>query len=136
MDNIAAFFQFVNDNPKFLWAVFSFFIVAALVISAIRAHLSDENSFDLFKLFAIDSSTKLLSDSKARLNSAFLITSWAFVYLTLSDKLTEWYVAVFLTAWVSDRVAARLQKPSDSTPPKPVPAPVPTKTAADPDPER
>jgi hypothetical protein len=141
METVIQFFQFIDDHPKVLWAFLSIIALAALVISAIQAHRSDENSFDLFKLFAFDRNN-ILSDSKARLNTAFIITSWAFVYLTLNDKLTEWYVAVFLTAWVGDRVAARFQKPGDDKPVektaaiKVVTPALPIKPQAAPDPEQ
>jgi hypothetical protein len=93
------------NNPKYIWAIVSLLGLIAIVISFIRAHFSN-NDFDLMKLMVFDSKGKM-SDSKARLNGAFLITSWAFVFLTMNDKLTEWYVAVFLAAWVGDRFAAR-----------------------------
>ncbi len=77
------------------------------MISVIRAHFSRNNQFDLIKLFAFDNSTGKLSDSKVRINAAFVTTTWAFVFLTMNDKLTEWYVAVYLAAWVADRFSAR-----------------------------
>lgn len=65
---------------------------------------------------AIDVTGKL-SDSKVRLNIAFIVTSWAFIYLTMSDHLTEWYVTVFLTAWVTDRIFARKAAGASQDPP-------------------
>jgi CDP-diglyceride synthetase len=100
--------DFIINNPKYIWALASLFTVLIIVFSIIRAHFNKDNKFDLVKLFAYDSEGKL-SDSKARLNGAFLVTSWAFIFLTMNDKLTEWYVAVFLAAWVGDRFAARVQ---------------------------
>lgn len=95
-------------NPKTIWAVVSLLGLLSLVFSIVRAHFSKTNQFDLIRLFAYDSEGKM-SDSKARLNAAFVVTTWAFVFLTMNDKLTEWYVLVFLTAWVGDRFAARQQ---------------------------
>lgn len=101
--------DFVLNNPKYIWAIVSLLGLLAFAFSFIKMHFSTKNKFDLVKLFAFDSSG-VLSDSKARLNAAFVITSWAFVYLTMNDKLTEWYVAVFLAAWVGDRFAARMNQ--------------------------
>ncbi len=100
------FFAHLLD-PKFLWGIFSFITFLMGMIVLVRIHFSDTyRKFDLVKLIAIDDKGNL-SDSKVRLNFAFIVTTWAFVYLTMSDHLTEWYVTVFLGAWVTDRIFAR-----------------------------
>ncbi len=100
--------DFIINNPRYVWAIASICTAVVIAFSIIRAHFNKDNKFDLVKLFAYDSKGHL-SDSKARLNGAFIVTSWAFIFLTMNDKLTEWYVAVFLAAWVGDRFAARIQ---------------------------
>lgn len=99
-------FDFLIENPKYIWAFFSILVFITIVASFIKAHFSENTEFDVMKLVMYDQDGKL-SDSKARLNGAFGITSWAFIYLTMNDKLTEWYVTVFLAAWVIDRFTAR-----------------------------
>jgi hypothetical protein len=42
-----------------------------------------------------------------RLNGLWLALMWTLIYLTLNDKLTEWYVAAMLAAFVYDRQKAR-----------------------------
>jgi hypothetical protein len=34
---------------------------------------------------------------------AFCVSTWAFVYLTLSRQLTEWFFAGYIAAWVVAR---------------------------------
>jgi hypothetical protein len=100
------------SNPKYLWAIASILALVAVAVTLIKLHLSD-NKFDLIELFAIDSTTGKASDSKVRLNTAFVLTCWAFVYLTMNDKFTEWYFFGFMGAWVTDRFLAR--KSADAT---------------------
>ena len=110
--------EFFLNNPKFLWAIVSMIGALTIIIAMIKFHFSKEYSkFDLIKMFAFDTNGQM-SDSKARLNAAFVITAWAFVYLTTQDKLTEWYVAVFLAAWVGDRFASRSAKKVEETKPE------------------
>lgn len=95
-------------TPKYLWAFASIVAFLSVIIAVVRMHLSDKyKNFDLIELFAIDQVTGKLSDSKVRLNTAFVLTAWAFVYLVMNDKFTEWYFTGFMVAWVSDRFLAR-----------------------------
>jgi len=99
----------IFSNPKYLWAIASFLVFVMVVISVIRIHLSS-SKFDLVQLFAFDQSTGKLSDSKVRLNIAFIISCWAFVYLVMDGKFTEWYFFGFMGAWVTDRIFSRKAK--------------------------
>lgn len=101
--------ELVANNPKYMWAAVSLVAFIGMLFSFIKAHFDKDTEFDLIKLLVFDSNGKM-SDSKARINGAFILTAWAFVYLTMNDKLTEWYVGVFLTAWVLDRRDSRLKK--------------------------
>ena len=101
--------EFVINNPKVIWGIISLFAALVLVVAVVRAHFSKEyGKFNLINLFAFDKNGNL-SDSKLRLNVAFVVTSWAFVYITMADKLTEWFVMAYLAAWVTDRFFARKQ---------------------------
>lgn len=96
----------IFSNPKYLWGLVSFLIFIVVSIAIVRIHLSS-NNFDLIQLFAYDQTTGKLSDSKVRLNIAFLISCWAFVYLVMDGKFTEWYFFGFMGAWVTDRIFSR-----------------------------
>lgn len=98
--------EFLVNNPKYVWAAVSFLAAITIVFSLLRAHFSKEYKFDLITMLFFTSDGKQ-SDSKMRINAAFLITAWAFVFLTMTEKLTEWYVIAFLGSWVTDRIFAR-----------------------------
>lgn len=42
---------------------------------------------------------------------SFALTTWAIVYLTLSDKLTEGYFGAYIAAWVAPVIAKILKGP-------------------------
>lgn len=95
-------------TAKNLWAMASVVAFMSVVVTVVRMHLSNKyQNFDLIELLAIDQMTGKMSDSKVRLNTAFVLTAWAFVYLVMNDKFTEWYFTGFMVAWVSDRFLAR-----------------------------
>lgn len=101
--------EFFIQNPKAAWIAISLLWLLGMLIAVIVAHFSKRQKFNVVDLLFYGANGKL-SDSKARLNGAFIVTTWAFVWLTLIDKLTEWYVAAFLTAWVIDRISSRNSK--------------------------
>ena len=81
-------------------------LAGLLLLAIIWAHISPKYpEFNMVRLFMNQKNE--LSDSKLRLNLAFLIMAWAFIQLTIWDQLTEWYVWCFATAWVLDRAVAR-----------------------------
>ena len=82
----------------------SILAMTAILIAFVRAHLNPDNSFNLMDMFATDGR---IGGSKMRLNGLWLALMWCLIYLTLNDKLTEWYVAAMLTAFVYDRQKAR-----------------------------
>lgn len=81
--------------------VLSILFLILVIVGFIRTVLSDKNDLNLMDMFLP------LGSSKMRLNGAWLIASWAFVYLTLGKNLTEWFVAGYLAAFVLDRFNAR-----------------------------
>ncbi len=104
--------EFFINTPKAAWIAFSLIALMMFTGALVLAHFNKTHPFSVVKLTFYDGEN--VSASTARLNGAFLVTSWAFIWLTLSDKLTEWYVAAFLTAWVVDRVNSRMTKPSQT----------------------
>lgn len=70
-------------------------------------HKSTKNNISIADLF-LDPKTGKIGGSEFRLNTAFITTSLALVYLTIKGTLTEWYIAAYLTAFVADRVHSRI----------------------------
>lgn len=56
------------------------------------------DKFDLRDLI-IDPTTTKISLSKFSQLIALGVSAWAFVYLTLHDKLSEFYMTIFMTSW-------------------------------------
>lgn len=95
-------------TPKLLWGVFGLLMFLLIAGCLIYLHISsDHSNFDLVELLATDQKTGKLSDSKMRINAAFLVTCWAFVYLVMNDKFSEWFFFGFMGAWVTDRFLSR-----------------------------
>jgi len=84
--------------------VIALLVLVAAVIGFVRAVASSENDFSLLDLFTEGGK---LGGSKMRMNGAWLVSTWAFIYITLKGTLTEWYVAAYLTAFVFDRFNSR-----------------------------
>lgn len=100
-------------DPKVIWGLVSFFAALSVIGILIKMHFSkDYKKFNLLEIFAFDKYGKP-SATKIRLNLAFLITCWAFIYLTMADKLTEWYVLIYIGAWVTDNIMDKKQRLQD-----------------------
>lgn len=90
------------------WLISIAFIIIGIVVFLISVHYNKKYpNVTLPMLFLIDQKTGLPSDSKVRLNLAFVISSWGFIYLILHNTLTEWFFWGYLGAWVTDRFLAR-----------------------------
>jgi hypothetical protein len=65
----------------------------------------DPKAPDLLDLLTTtDRRNKLRFDSRKCFEAgAFLTSSWAFVYLTLTHQLTEWFFVCYIGAWVAAR---------------------------------
>lgn len=81
-------------------------VVVFIVYLFYDMHKSTKNNISLADLF-LDPKTGKISGSEFRLNTAFIATSWALVYLTIKGTLTEWYIAAYLAAFVADRAHSR-----------------------------
>lgn len=78
-------------------------ILMIVILLAILWRLNREDgvSFDLQDLF-IDEKGKA-STSRIGVIVALLLSSWAFVHLTLNGMLTEWYAMVYMGSWVLNK---------------------------------
>ena len=99
--------KFVANMFSYSWDLLGVVMALTIIVGLLKVHRSDKyKNIDLMDLL-IDSDSNKLSDSKFRLNMAFVLTSFVLIYLTLNGKLTEWYVTAFLGAWVVDRWSSR-----------------------------
>ena len=42
---------------------------------------------------------------------AFIVTTWLMIYLAISDKMTEGYLAIYVGAWIAPTVTRLLNPP-------------------------
>jgi Ca2+/Na+ antiporter len=84
--------------------IIALLVLVAAVTGFVRAVSNSKNDFNLLDLFVEGGK---LGGSKMRVNGAWLVSTWAFIYFTVDGKLTEWYVAAYLTAFVFDRFNSR-----------------------------
>lgn len=80
--------------------VLALLVIAFFVLGFMRA-VKHAEGVDLLDMF------KPLGSSKMRLNGAWVVTSFAFIYLTINKNLTEWYAAAYMAAFVADRAYSR-----------------------------
>lgn len=78
-------------------AILALLFLLAFILAWKATHQND-SSFNFESVF-------LDADGKTSLGrvSAFIaliVSTWAFVYLTLNDRLTEWFFAGYMAAWV------------------------------------
>lgn len=57
-----------------------------------------------------------LSKAAAVMLGAFLVTTWMMVWLTLREKMTEGYLAIYVAAWITPTVTKLVKGPA-TTPP-------------------
>ena len=94
----------------------AFSIVLALLgilasVLAWKATHSGESRFNFEEAF-LDTNGKT-SISRIGMFSALVVSTWAFVYMTVDGKMTEWYFTGYMGAWVLNGLGSKfLDKPS------------------------
>jgi len=88
--------------PKTAFAVIIILLVILAIILAYRAtHSTSRFSFeDAF----LDENGKT-SHARIAYFVALMVSTWAFTYMTMEDKLTEWFMTIYVGAWVIGGVA-------------------------------
>jgi preprotein translocase subunit SecG len=54
-----------------------------------------------------------LSKAAAVMMGAFGLTTWLMVYLALTGKMTEGYLAIYVGAWIAPTVAVIIKRPAE-----------------------
>lgn len=93
-----------SDHFWLILGLVSFIVVIFSLLNAHRNIDSDRN-FRLTELFTNEDGR--ISGPRARMTLTFLVMTWAFIYLVLKDKLTEWYVIAYAGPFVVDRISSR-----------------------------
>lgn len=105
IEKIAALFIFDATRAEILmmWFFLGFLIIGFILL--LRAWNNDENNDILISdLICIDGR---LNESKMARFGAFVVSTWAFVYLVVTDGMTEWYFVGYMTAWVGNALFSK-----------------------------
>lgn len=90
-------------------------ILAVLAVSCIRwlwkQNDNRQSTIDLADLVTIGGR---LNERKVSRFGAWIVSTWGFVYLIVTGKLTEWYFVGYMTAWVANALIGKALRGSDS----------------------
>lgn len=86
-------------------------ILAVLAISCIRwlwkMNQNSQSTIDLADLVTIGGR---LNERKVTRFGAWIVSTWGFVYLIVTGKLTEWYFVGYMAAWVANALIGKAIK--------------------------
>jgi hypothetical protein len=88
----------MNPMGISLVLVLAIFVIALIVVQVRK------DTYDL-RYLIIDPDTKQPSIYKIGQLTALLVSTWGFVNLTMSDKLTEFYFTGYMAIWAGTNVA-------------------------------
>lgn len=87
-------------------------LAAAVVYIALvlmKRSRSDSSRLDLEDLLLGDDGK--MSKAAAVMMGAFAMTTWLMIFLTLNNKMTEGYLAIYVGAWIAPSVARLITAP-------------------------
>jgi hypothetical protein len=99
-------------------------VVGVLVLILWNFQRDRDNRVDIKDLICTDGA---IDDNKFFRFTAWLVSTWGFVYLIVDQRFSEWYFTGYMAAWVGNALFARYlesrdtnsRKSSPPTPPKP-----------------
>jgi len=92
------------DIPKTTFGIVLILLVVLAWILAWKATHSNSD-FDFSSAF-VDRDGKT-SMGRIGIFTALICSTWAFVYLVLNDKITEWYFTGYMGAWVLQGIGSK-----------------------------
>ena len=96
----------MNIEPWQIALVVALLVALIIMISLRRAHDDPASTFDLRDLLMENGR---VSKAAAVMLGSFAATTWCFIYLTISGKMTEGMFGLYAAVWVTP-VLARLFK--------------------------
>ena len=105
------FFDAISDKPSdiFMW-VLLFMLMIFLIGLLWSWHKAKNNNFNLMDAITIDGK---LDESKMTRFIAFIISTWGFIFLMITEKFTEWYFMGYMAAWVGNALFNRYLRQRD-----------------------
>lgn len=105
IERVATIFLFDATRAEILmmWLFLAFLVIGFILL--LRAWNNDEsNDIVIADLICVDGR---LNESKMARFGAFMVSTWAFVYLVVTDGMTEWYFVGYMTAWVGNALFSK-----------------------------
>jgi hypothetical protein len=96
-------------NSKLIAALVLLFIVLTIAWVLHRRDKDQTSQLNLEDLLIGDDGR--LSKAAAVMMGAFGLTTWLMVYLALTGKMTEGYLAIYVGAWIAPTVAVIIKRP-------------------------
>lgn len=90
---------------QYIFSIILALLMALAGILAWKATHSTDSKFDLSTAF-LDAEGKT-SMSRIAQFAALTVSTWAFAYLTVGGKLTEWFMTAYLAAWVANGIGSK-----------------------------
>lgn len=79
------------------------FVAVLLVFAGLLWRLNNSEKSKFFFDELLTSESGHASSSKIAMIVALIVSTWAFFHVTLQDKLTEWFFALYMGIWVLNR---------------------------------
>lgn len=99
-------------------------VIAALIIYNIQR--DKNNSVDIKDLICVDGR---INEAKFMRFTAFVVSTWGFVYLIVDQRFSEWYFAGYMAAWAGNALINKwLNAKEQSVTPKAPPPPPPPRS--------
>ncbi len=91
-------------TAKNAMAILLLLLVLIVIMTLIAATRNKDEQFDIRDLVSKEGK---LDEKKFTRFGAWVVSTWGFVYLLLSEseKLSEWYFIGYMTAWVANAIA-------------------------------
>lgn len=87
----------INVGMGGLLAIVIFFLIVILLVW----HKDSKSKIDLKDLICKDNK---IDEKKFTRLGAWIVSTWGFVYLILSNKFTEWYFTGYMAIWVGNAI--------------------------------
>lgn len=104
------FFLDSNKAEIVLMWFFLMFLIAGFIWLLAAWNRDDSNQIQVSDLICVDGK---LNESKMARFGAFVVSTWAFVYLVVTDSMTEWYFMGYMTAWVGNALFSKYMSQKD-----------------------
>lgn len=105
IEKIATLFIFDAARAEILmmWVFLAFLIIGFIML--LKAWNDDQgNDIVIADLICVDGK---LNEPKMARFGAFVVSTWAFVYLVVTNGMTEWYFVGYMTAWVGNALFSK-----------------------------